>query len=619
MRTIYQPDNNDAMARIINIPSRRIGDTTIKALLDEADKSSKTLWRLILDHCQGNTPVKTKLTKQTEQGLSSFVNVILTAQKKLADPAEARMSPTELIEYILSKTSFLDFLERMYTEDHEARWANVLELLNQATEFNDLISTGYEDEALPSISGLEQTETSDSLSKFLANIALASEVKTADAEDSKPQVTISTIHAAKGLEWPIVFIPAAYAGSIPHSRAEDTDEERRLLYVAMTRAKALLYLSYPIKNSQREETVLSPFLAEGSLRPYFEKRGPVFRYESVRDIGRVLGRMVPAESDIIRASMGLESKEDNLFPLNGEKKYGDGNAVGENGQHTYTQGQQPPKRRRVDSSFLGGQNQATNTWQPTYTTTMAQSASFTVASTGGFMSAGSHLQILKEKKMNCGADEHPQPTKNEAAKDVKGKSSMARSTKRPSGQGSLMAYLNTVTGTRPEIPIKKVERIKNASPAAPEWKAPEYNPSLPPMGSREFEGRGLETAHAMHRLPSGPALKRPKIQLDEEARTRSSYGFLSSSPAPPESTERLVGAGNDNEAASPGTAGNFAERAHVRDAHRDTGFRAAQTFHTTTMSSLGAQSRRTLGVRRSMDGWAARGGTAWKPPSIRRP
>jgi len=54
-----------------------------------------------------------------------------------------------------------------------------------------------------------------------------------------------------GLEWPIVFIPAVYQGSIPHSRAEDTDEERRLLYVAMTRAQALLYMSCPVKNSQK--------------------------------------------------------------------------------------------------------------------------------------------------------------------------------------------------------------------------------------------------------------------------------------------------------------------------------------------------------------------------------
>lgn len=59
-----------------------------------------------------------------------------------------------------------------------------------------------------------------------------------------------------GLEWPVVFIPAVYEGSIPHSRAEDKDEERRLLYVAMTRAQALLYMSCPVRNSQKGNALL---------------------------------------------------------------------------------------------------------------------------------------------------------------------------------------------------------------------------------------------------------------------------------------------------------------------------------------------------------------------------
>ena len=109
------------------------------------------------------------------------------------------------------------------------------------------------------IEDLEQTTSTvaeEALSKFLANVALATEIQREDESDegsSTPQsrVTISTIHAAKGLEWPVVFIPSAYEGSIPHCRAEDTDEERRLLYVAMTRAQALLYMSCPVKNSQK--------------------------------------------------------------------------------------------------------------------------------------------------------------------------------------------------------------------------------------------------------------------------------------------------------------------------------------------------------------------------------
>ncbi|KAF7893274.1 uncharacterized protein EAF02_000812 [Botrytis sinoallii] len=158
------------------------------------------------------------------------------------------------------------------------------ELMTQAADFQELISNGYEDESLPQIDGLKQEDASDSLSRFLANVALASEVtKEEDKTHNTPQVTISTIHAAKGLEWPIVFIPGAYQGSIPHSRAEDTDEERRLLYVAMTRAKALLkHELSPQKLIARVDNDLSL-----SLCPWpqstFRLQGPfvTFKYSSV--------------------------------------------------------------------------------------------------------------------------------------------------------------------------------------------------------------------------------------------------------------------------------------------------------------------------------------------------
>ena len=154
----------------------------------------------------------------------------------------------------------------MHEQDYETRWANVAELLAQAADYpvfaNDENATdASQGDTLPIIQGLEQNAGKPSeaaLSKFLANVVLATEIQREDecvegADTYRSRVTLSTIHAAKGLEWPVVFIPSAYDGSIPHSRAEDIDEERRLLYVAMTRAKALLYMSCPVKNSQRGE------------------------------------------------------------------------------------------------------------------------------------------------------------------------------------------------------------------------------------------------------------------------------------------------------------------------------------------------------------------------------
>ena len=269
LRVISQPDNNDALARIINIPSRNVGTVTIKALLEEAETKSSSLWKLVRDAVLGSIVPKTKILKRAEQGLGVLINIILTARKKLLDSANPS-SPDQLLLYLLDKLKFQEHLERTYENDHEARWANVQELLIQtsdvsATNTNHPSKEGQDYDSLPTIEGLEQENGSlaeESLSRFLANVALATEIQREDEKQSaeRPQklVTISTIHAAKGLEWPVVFIPSVYAGSIPHSRAEDTDEERRLLYVAMTRAQVLLYTSCPILNSQKGKFMSIP-------------------------------------------------------------------------------------------------------------------------------------------------------------------------------------------------------------------------------------------------------------------------------------------------------------------------------------------------------------------------
>ncbi len=269
LRVISQPDNNDALVRIINVPPRSLGATTVKALLEEAEAKGKSLWTLSQDMIQGHITPNTKVSKPAEQRLSSLINIILTARQKILDTI-THFSPEELLKYIMKKLDFKAYLEKAHENDCEARWANVEELLAQASdnamtvdEESAVFRSG--EESLPRIEGLEQKQgnvAEEALSKFLANVALATELQREDeseeGETSNARVIISTIHAAKGLEWPVVFIPSAYEGSLPHSRAEDTNEERRLLYVAMTRAQALLYMSCPTRNSQRGKYSLPP-------------------------------------------------------------------------------------------------------------------------------------------------------------------------------------------------------------------------------------------------------------------------------------------------------------------------------------------------------------------------
>ena len=269
LRVVSQPENNDALVRIINVPPRGLGATTVKALLEEAEAKGRSLWTLARDAIQGHTIPKTRMSKTAEQRLSSLINIILTARRKMLETT-TRFSPEELLKYIIKKLDLKAYLEKAHENDHEARWANVEELLAQASENaitvdEESVDFGGGEELLPRIEGLEQTQgnvAEETLSKFLANVALATELQREDdlteGGTSNARIIISTIHAAKGLEWPVVFIPSAYEGSLPHSRAEDTNEERRLLYVAMTRAQALLYMSCPTRNSQRGKDRLAP-------------------------------------------------------------------------------------------------------------------------------------------------------------------------------------------------------------------------------------------------------------------------------------------------------------------------------------------------------------------------
>ena len=262
LRVVSQPDNNDALVRIVNVPPRGLGVTTMKALLEEAETKGRSMWSFSRDVVQGHTITKTRISRPAEQRLSSFINLILTARRKLIDTT-TNFSLSELLQYVLKKLEFQEYLKKAHELDHEARWANVEELLAQASDCTQpkgeiTMDSEHGVDLLPQIEGLEQKQgnaAEEALSMFLANVALATELQREDeseeGETTKACITISTIHAAKGLEWPVVFIPSTYEGSLPHSRAEDTNEERRLLYVAMTRAQALLYMSCPTKNSQR--------------------------------------------------------------------------------------------------------------------------------------------------------------------------------------------------------------------------------------------------------------------------------------------------------------------------------------------------------------------------------
>ncbi|MCJ1279062.1 hypothetical protein MMC21_006884 [Puttea exsequens] len=614
LRVVSQPQNNDAISRVINIPARGLGATTAKGLLEEAEAKRSTLWAHIRDITQGHTTPKTKISKAAEQGLGTFSAIILASQRKWNQPNGPR-SPEDLLRYIIKKLDYQNYLQKNYSEDHETRWTNVEDLVAQAAEYpivNITVSAGGEDEDLPAIEGLLQQTANpaeEALSKFLANVALATELQREDeaTEDGKPtpQVTISTIHAAKGLEWPVVFVPCAYEGCIPHSRAEDTDEERRLLYVAMTRAQALLYLSCPTKNSQREETTLSPFLAAKKVGKLFSKQGPSINSNVVSDIARILNRESPSGARVMEASNDLRSREDNLWPLNGEE---DVKTIAARWSKWDTNApEHPSKRRRTDAnsevSFAGNSTTAASHMRSTVgtLTTMQSASNFSCGS--GFISAAEQLSHIRHEK----AVKPPRKismTKKAGQESAVHTNLLSKSgiEQRQVAHGTLMDMwgINNRPKSKQENispqPVFKERRADPPSAVHCGSQCPETNESFIPINIGVPTARNplssipqsLST-HRLAPLTSTTHLHLPHTPIEP---SRKQYVFLSSSPPPIEAV---------------------LEEGENEDTTLDGDVKPVTTFHTTSVAQA---PKKTLGVKRSMNGWSARQGKQFVVPRL---
>lgn len=531
LRAVYQPDNNDAIARIINVPRRGIGDTTVKRLIEEAEQQKMSLWSLLRKHCQGSRKAATKILPKMEQKLNAeLIRLILNLQNQSQQITEAsQQTLVDLIEKLLSQLNFKQYLESEYPEDHEQRWQNVQEFLSLANDFvRD--AANADDELLPEIADVDQVKDDSILGRFLANVALASDAqKNDEGAEKKSVITISTIHAAKGLEWPVVFVPAVYAGSIPHSRAEDLDEERRLLYVAMTRAQVLLYLSCPLYSSQGmgNKVELSPFVSPFASTA-FAKQGTTFDRPVLEGVAKILGRDLPSQKAIFDKIPPMFSPEDNLFPVD---PIDTRDAEGLEGAEGYRP--KGSKRQRLSNQGYGDDQEmpAERPWQKDYSTTMEQASSFTMATLPGFMSAGTHQTTLS-------AAAAAEAEKAAAAK----KSVKMGTTRRKADQTSLLGFVTTTSSTKPVVPPMgrfggpdtsmaryQLAASRSAARLAAETKAPEL-PKLPQV----------DPSLAKHKLASGKTFNRPNgiKQEDEDGSSKKRYHcFSSSPPRPAEATE----------------------------------------------------------------------------------
>ncbi len=239
LRAINNPFDSLSLLRAINTPKRGVGKSTVDALSRAAVELGIPLWEILKDE----TSVKT-LAGRSSKGVLQFAQIIQTYRDK-AD----RLSASEVVQGILDDSGYLLDLRNQNTDESEDRLQNVKELYNAAQQFE------------------EENVENQSLGEFLSSAALSSDADDKGTEDEK--VTLMTLHASKGLEFPVVFLVGLEQGLFPSFRSLDDpaaiEEERRLCYVGITRAQERLFISYARERrlyGNREPALPSMFLTE---------------------------------------------------------------------------------------------------------------------------------------------------------------------------------------------------------------------------------------------------------------------------------------------------------------------------------------------------------------------
>ena len=223
LRILINPNDEEALKRIINYPARGIGATTIDKLTIAANHHKKSIFDII----KYIDKIDLKINSGTKNKLQNFMNMLLRLQIELQTK-----NAFEIAEVVVKQTQLIKDLEKDGTPEAVSKVENVQELLNGIKDFiTDKIEQG------------EDT----SLTSFLEDVALATDFD-AKKDDSKPSISLMTIHQSKGLEYLYVYIVGLEENLFPSAMSMNTrselEEERRLFYVALTRAEKVAYLSY---------------------------------------------------------------------------------------------------------------------------------------------------------------------------------------------------------------------------------------------------------------------------------------------------------------------------------------------------------------------------------------
>jgi DNA helicase II / ATP-dependent DNA helicase PcrA len=343
VRLAMHPEDDISLLRVMNVPPRGIGRTTVDALRETARVDGTPLWAAIEKFISGAA------AGRAVTPLRAFQDLIRSLQEALA-----QKEPSQFLHVVLEESGYIDMLKDRNTPEDVARLENLEELTRAVAD---------------------SMEAGEEFTDFLDAAALVSD---ADSFEGKPGVTLITLHSTKGLEFDHVFLTGMEEGICPHGRSlneeKGIEEERRLVYVGMTRARTSLTLTRAVyrrifgNEQQLKASLPSRFLAEipgelvetvrGSMAEIGEKRryepDPEYSYSADEFLRRVRGKPTPAVAAPKPArtpsSFGRPSikRGANADPMLGRKvrhpSYGVGTVVGVEGDE---------EDRRVSVSFPG--------------------------------------------------------------------------------------------------------------------------------------------------------------------------------------------------------------------------------------------------------------------------
>lgn len=236
LRLITNPDDDISFERVVNVPKRGIGAATIEKLRQFANLQNTSLFQAI------EYVDQTSIAKRTANKLITFHQMMLNLIKQ-----QTFLDATEMVKQVLEVTAYEKSLEDEKTLEARSRLENIEEFLTVTQEFEK-----------------SQAEDNRNLVAFLTDLALIADIDQAEdeADQDEEKVTLMTLHAAKGLEFPVVFLIGMEENIFPHSRSlendEEMEEERRLAYVGITRAEQKLFLTHANMRTLYGKTNFNP-------------------------------------------------------------------------------------------------------------------------------------------------------------------------------------------------------------------------------------------------------------------------------------------------------------------------------------------------------------------------